>query len=172
MNTQKLDALLPVSLFVLCAFSGPAFAGTVSPELSTLPQSTAVQVIVQYSTAQMAAPSIASATSTIGGTTIKLADLPNGSLLQMTPAAALTLSQSAGVTHISVNHTVRTTADSTIPVYDFMPQTLHPNSVAAAGVPSKSGKNIGVAIIDSGIMSSSPDLIGGPIIVSKSFVPD
>ena len=133
-----------------------------------------MQMIVQYS-----ANTTTNAASACGRS--KIADLPNGELCRLTSSAAKVLSQTAAVAHISLNHTLRGTANSAPqPVYDYLPQTLHPDSIQAAGSPDFSaGNNIGVALIDSGIMSSSLDLIGGSangnghsrIAVAVSFVP-
>jgi serine protease AprX len=191
MHTPRFAGLLSKFLILPATFGIAAFGGTVSPDINTLSPNQPVQMIVQFAaqnssnTATTAAGSITSIASLPSfsnyGASI-IADLPNGQLCLMTPAAAMALAQTPGVEHISVNHTLHGTGQAApLPVYDYLPQTLHPNSIVAAGQPDmNAGNNIGVAVIDSGIMTTSLDLINvsgnGPgkstVVFAKSFVPN
>jgi len=157
-------------LTLFCVFGGAAFAGTVSPDINTFSPNLQVQVIVQYSAQSTANGAVLSTVNgalasapTCGGTLITA----NVELCQMTPAAALLFAQTPGVAHISMNHSIQGTGESVeradgvstgkpsplsglVPVYDYLPETLHPNSVLAAALPDfKAGRKIGVAVIDS-----------------------
>jgi serine protease AprX len=118
-------------------------------------------VIVQYKSPASGAPSARCSN--------KLLDLPGGSLCSVTAREARTLAQDASVAHVSVNHSLQATG-SALPVYDYTPETIHPQSQVAAGTPDfKAGKKVGVAVIDSGI-SINQDL-GSIVSYAQSFVP-
>lgn len=130
------------------------------------------KVIVQYK-----ANATASEKSRSGGT--KLADLDpiNGELRQMTVGAAKAAGATAPVSNISAEHAVKSTARITCfksPCYDYLPQTLHPQSVVKAGTPNDDdGHEIGIAVIDSGI-NENADLRHGSdrrVVYQESFVP-
>jgi serine protease AprX len=189
MDTPLITRLLSRSPALLSLVSSAAFAGTVSPDVNRLRPGEAVQMIVQFApqtvspnSATTAITSILSLPSVAAYGASIIANLPNGQLCLMTPEAAIALAKTPSVAHISVNHTLHGTGQSApLPVYDYLPQTLHPNSIAAAGQPDlNAGDNIGVAVIDSGIMTTSLDLINnsgnGPghstVVYAKSFVPN
>src|SRR5579883_584947 len=124
-------------------------AGTVSPQLAAMDRSQSVQVIVTHTPASL--PSLLSGLlSPVCGVLNLIEILPLGELCTMTVGDALNLANNPAVAHISVNNTL--TANSPgVPVYDYTPQTLQPSSTVA-GTPNPAyGKNIGVAVIDSGI---------------------
>jgi hypothetical protein len=76
----------------------------------------------------------------------------------MTAGSAVSLAHNPSVAHVSINHPLYATG-TLQPAYDYMPQTIQPLA-ASAGTPNPSnGKNIGVAVIDSGIQINQ-DLIG------------
>src|SRR5882724_2757214 len=120
--------------------SSAAFAGTLSPEFKSLPSSRNVEVIVRFS------PGV-SALALPGH---KLADLPEGGLYSMTPAQAQLTAQTSGVVTVSTNRPVYSTGSSS-PVYDFMPQTIQPQSPISGYPNLVQGAGIGVVVIDSGI---------------------
>ena len=144
--------LLSNAVLVTMLTGACAFAGSVAPDLNALSPNTVVQVIVGLHGSQ--APSQQS----MGGV-VQLSQLPNAIVAQTTAAAAIALSNDPAVNHVSVNHVM---VGSSSPVYDFTPQTLQPVSAAYAGsVTSGSfGSGIGIAVIDSGINTTSPDLMG------------
>ena len=149
-----------------------AFGGTASPQLTRMPPSQQVQVIIQYT------PSLLGGlTSTVCGVLNLVQILPLGELCTMTVADALNLARNPQVAHISVNNTLKPTDSA---VYDYTPQTLQPGSSTAGSANPNVGQNIGVAIIDSGIHVDK-DLLGNgsllsllfpQVVYAKSFVPN
>src|SRR5580698_7121749 len=124
MDKIRFTKLVSISLALLCVLGSSAWAGTVAPDVPTLPSDSAVEMLVQYSgsvPASACGPAIAT----------KIA------LCTLTSAAAATLAQTAGVTHISVNHALKGTAESVTPVYDYLPESLFVNPLlsALAGIP-------------------------------------
>ncbi len=84
--------------------------------------SQSVQVIVQYN------PSLLGGLlSTVCGVLNLIQLLPAGELCSMTVSSAMGLAQNPSVAHVSVNNAVRG-AGSALPVYDYMPQTIQPQS--------------------------------------------
>ncbi len=77
----------------------------------------------------------------------------------MTVADAINLAKNPAVAHISLNNSLIGTG-SALPVYDYTPETIEPTSASATSANSNLGKNIGVAVIDSGIHVNQ-DLVGG-----------
>src|SRR5438067_7411239 len=154
---------------LLLALSCAAVAGTVSPDLDSDDPAHHLQVIVKHGKHQ-------------GGSVCgdaKVVDLPDGELCAMTAGVAKLLAQSNAIDYIGVNHTVQSTDSA---VYDYLPQTIHPQLAPnAANTPDmKLGRGIGVAVIDSGITASSPDLVGSGanghggrarVVYAESFVP-
>src|SRR5580692_11820011 len=122
MNTPRFAKSFSKSLVLLSVFGSAAIAGTVAPDVPTLPAGTAIGMIVQYS-GQVPASACGPAIAT------------NLALCTLTSGEAATLAQKAGVTHISVNHTLSGRADSVTPVYDYLPESLfvnpHQSGVAA-----------------------------------------
>src|SRR5208283_347105 len=111
------------SLAAVALSAALAFAGTVSPQLNTMPPNQPVQVIVQY------APTLLGGlTSTVCGLVNLLDILPVGDLCSMTVADAINLAQNPQVAHISVNNTLQATGAA---VYDYTPQTVQPTSSTA-----------------------------------------
>src|ERR1700689_3504040 len=102
-----------------------AAAGTVSPQLTSMPPGQPVQVIVEY------APSLLGGLlSTVCGVLNLIQLLPVGKLCSMTASAAINLAQNPAVAHVSVNNTLQGLG-TPLPVYDYMPQTLQPLSTSA-----------------------------------------
>ena len=129
--------MLPVACLSL-------FGGTVSPQLAAMQPNQQVQVIVRYT------PSIVGAlSSTVCGLNL-LQLLPGGELCSTTASTALGLVQHSAVEHVSINNTVLS-ASTPLPVYDYSPQTIQPLNPRSGVADPGAGKNIGVAIIDSGI---------------------
>ena len=137
----------------LLVTSAIAFGGTVSPQLAAMQANQPVQVIVQHTTSLGG-----SLLSTVCGVTELLGLLPTGELCSTTVADAMKMAGNPGVAHVSVNNILQGTGTG-LPVYDYTPQTLQPSSTAAVSANPTLGKNIGVAIIDSGIHVNQ-DLIG------------
>jgi serine protease AprX len=112
-----------------------------------------VQVIIQHT------PSLLGGLlSTVCGVVNLISLLPTGELCSMTASSAIALASKPSVAHVSVNNTILG-AGSALPVYDYMPQTIQPQTTGAGTPNPNAGKNIGVAIIDSGIHIDQ-DLIG------------
>src|SRR5579863_7015377 len=130
---------------LLTAAAMTAAAGTVSPQLATMPPNQPVQVIVEY------APSLVGGLlSTVCGVLNLIQLLPLGELCTMTASAAINLAHNPAVAHVSVNNTLQGLGTA-LPVYDYMPQALQPLSASAGSANMSLGANIGVAVIDSGI---------------------
>ena len=128
-----------------------AFAGTVSPQLASMDPNQPAQVIVQYN------PSTSGGLqSSLCGVLNFLQQLPVGDLCSMNVSNALGLAQNPAVAHISVNNPI-VGAGSAVPVYDYVPRTIQPQSGGALN--PNAGQNIGIAIIDSGIQIDQ-DLMG------------
>src|SRR5580692_7706896 len=145
MDTLRFAGFFSKSLILFSAFCGAAFAGSVSREIDRLPQDRPVAMIVQYAGEGRPSVSWSAYRASV------ISHLPNGELCMITPAAAVELSKTSSIAHISVNHTIRATG-SALPVYDYLPQSLRtaPGSFARAASPNLSlGNNIGVAVIDS-----------------------
>src|SRR5438067_9107894 len=140
--------LLTRTGFLISALSCAAFAGTVSPDLASSDSDDVVKVIVHQK---------GSSSSICGAKSV--ANLPGikGELCAMTASEAKALAQSANA-HVSLNHSIQ---GSAVPVYDYVPQTIHPRlSAGNAGSPNFNlGKHLGVAVIDSGINAASLDFI-------------
>jgi len=134
---------LHLGLGLLCA--GSAWGGTVSPQLAAMAPNEQVQVIVQHN------PSLLGGVlSSVCGTLNLIQLLPIGELCSVTVADAMNMAQNPSVAHISVNNTLQGTG-SALPIYDYTPQTIQPTAANTAAANAAQGRNIGVAIIDSGI---------------------
>jgi hypothetical protein len=130
-----------------------AAAGTVSPQLTSMPPNQPVQVIVEY------APTLLGVlTSTVCGVLNLIQLLPVGELCSMTVSAAINLAGNPAVAHVSVNNSLQGLGTA-LPVYDYMPQTLQPSSASAGSANTSLGAGVGVAVIDSGIYVNQ-DLTG------------
>ena len=152
-----------------------AFGGTVSPQLDSMNPNQPVQIIVQP------------ADTLPGGLlnalcgTLDLVDiLPLGEVCNVTVAGAHLLAHNPKVGHISVNNTLVGTG-APLSAYDYTPQTIQPNSASASNTNPNLGRNIGVALIDSGVQINA-DLIGSgsgslpgslypQVVYAESFVP-
>jgi len=134
-----------------------AAAGTVSPQLASMPPNQPVQVIVQY------VPSlIGDLLSPVCGLLNLIQLLPLGELCSTTVSGAINLAQNPNVAHVSVDNTLQSLGTA-LPVYDFMPEALQPPA-STSGLTSGSanmnmGAGVGVAVIDSGIQVNQ-DLTG------------
>ena len=122
-----------------------AFAGTLSPQLASMPPGETVQVIVVHTPTL-----VGSLLSTVCGMLNLIKLLPLGELCTMTVSAAISLAQNPAVAHVSVNNTLQGLGYA-LPVYDYMPETVQPLSTGSASANMKAGAGIGVAVIDSGI---------------------
>ncbi|MES1258222.1 MAG: hypothetical protein ABUS51_07320, partial [Acidobacteriota bacterium] len=152
-----------------------AFGGTVSPQLNSMDPSHPVEVIIQHSSSL-----VGTLLSTVCGVTNLLELLPGGELCSTTVAGALSMMKNPMVGHISVSNTLQGTG-SVVPVYDYTPQSLQPSSASSGSANPSAGRNIGVAIIDSGIHvnqdltgNGSGGLLSGlfpQVVYAESFVP-
>jgi serine protease AprX len=165
------------NLAVPFAIAFTAFGGTVSPQLNSMDPNRQVQVIVQHSSSLLG-----TLLSTVCSLTNLLEILPGGELCSTTVAGAMSMANNPMVAHISVNNTLQGTGSgSSLPVYDYTPQTIQPVSALSGSTNSSAGSNVGVAIIDSGIHINH-DLIGNgtsgllaslfpQVVYAESFVP-
>ena len=159
---SKTVSTLSQQLLWIMAGSCLAGAGTLAPELQSLPSSKAVEVIVRFNHG--------SSDHVILGR--KLADLPEGGLYSMTPAQAVIVAAQPGTATVSTNRAVFPTGTVT-PVYDFMPQTVQPQSPIAGFPNFVQGSGIGVVVIDSGIhVNSDLQLFGSTVVFSQNFSAD
>src|SRR5579871_1492400 len=112
---------------LLLATAVTANAGTVSPQFATLPPNQQVEVIVQYTPLGSL---LGGLLNPVCGLLDLVELLPVGELCSMTVQDVLNLAQSPLVAHISVNNTLLASGTS-LPVYDYMPQTIQPLSANA-----------------------------------------
>ena len=141
-------------LTAICLSAALAFGGTVSPQLQTMQPTQSIQVIVQPSSSLLGV-----LTGTLCGVLNLIDILPLGELCTMTVADAMNLAKNPAVAHISLNNSLIGTG-SAFPSYDYTPETIEPTSTSATSANLNLGKNIGVAVIDSGIHVNQ-DLVGG-----------
>src|SRR6185312_7502241 len=167
--------LLSNAVLVTMLTGACAFAGSIAPDLNALSPNTVVQVIVGLNS-----PSQAPAQTSMSGV-VQLKQLAKSIVAQTTAAQAIALSNDPAVSHVSVNHVM---VGSSSPIYDFTPETLQPVSAAYTGTATSGsrGSGIGIAVIDSGINTTSPDLMGTGLVgraanlgsrvsYSQSFIP-
>ena len=151
------------ALFLMVA-NCAAFAGTLSPELTTLPADRNVDVIVRFTGGAGA--------SAMPANGRKLADLPHGALYRMSAAEARSTSNHPAVENVSVNRTVFSTS-TPVPVYDFMPQSIQPKSPLAAWPNLVQGAGVGVVLVDSGIhVNADLSLFSSAVVYSENFSSD
>ncbi|HXE55960.1 MAG TPA: S8 family serine peptidase, partial [Tepidisphaeraceae bacterium] len=129
-----------------------AAAGTVSPQLRSMPANQPVEVIVQHTQTLLGG-----LLGTVCSTLNLIQILPLGEVCTTTVAGALDLATKPGVAHVSVNNVLFGTGTAT-PLYDYMPETISPSSTTGPAN-YKLGSGVGVAVIDSGIHVNQ-DLIG------------
>src|SRR5712672_1048936 len=136
MNTSP-ARILSTHFLMLSTLSCAAFAGTLSPELKSLPATRSVEVIVKFAAG-------ASSASIKHGT--KLADLPDGALYRMTAGQAAAVANQTEAAAVAPNRMVYATGNSA-PVYDYTPQSINEPS---PGQPFNflMGQGVGVAVID------------------------
>src|SRR4051794_11733413 len=114
MNTSP-ARIFSTQFLLVFTLSCAAFAGTLSPELKSLPSTRSVEVIVKFAAG-------ANSASIQHGT--KLADLPEGALYRMTAAQAVAAASHKETAAVALNRMVFATGSSA-PVYDYMPQSIN-----------------------------------------------
>src|ERR1044071_505676 len=113
--TMSPARIFSTQFLLLSTLSCAAFAGTVSPELASLPPNSSVEVIVKF--ARGANPAAIKA-----GTKIK--DLPEAAVYHMTAGEAVAIAKQAETAAVAPNRPVFATGTSA-PVYDYTPQTIN-----------------------------------------------
>jgi hypothetical protein len=99
----------------LFAIAPSVFAGTISPQLSSMDPNRPYQVIVQH-TASLTGVLV----SAVCGVANLLELLPGGELCATTAGVAMNLANNPSVAHVSVN--ILQGTGSALPVYDYIPR--------------------------------------------------
>ncbi len=158
MKLQSLSHSLSAFATAAAFFVAPAFAGQLSKDLANVPSGTSVDVIVQFKAKPTKA--MLGKVTAKGGTMLKqFANVP-AAAFKLNGASLADVGPNTDIAYVSPDREVKGSLDYANPALNA------PLAFSSGWL----GTNIGIAVIDSGVNSSHPDLIGR-VVANENFVP-